>query len=471
MTSGAAMQNQHDIEALRVYVAELEARNRELLEAAAHPGGRGGARNRGRARTALALILVLVSVILAPVAVLGTWARLQLVDTDRFVQTFAPLAEQPEVQSFVTDQVVDGIEQNLDIDGMVGDVFEGIAELDLPPRSLAAISLLEGPAAEGIRSLLGTGVERVVASPQFAQLWELALRETHSRAIAVVQGDPNAALQLSDDGTLSLQLDTVIREVKQVLVQQGLGFASGIPEIDRAIPILTADSLVLVRTLYQVAVTAGYWLPWGVLALLVAGIAVARNRTRSIAWAGIGLAASFLLLAAGLGIGKQFFVGTVSPSVMPAATAHVLFDQLTLLIFSTLVALVVLSLFIAIGGWLAGASRPARAVRGAAESGFSAVRTAADRRGIGTGAFGRTVERWRSAIIVATVGIGVLVLFLSRPITTGGVIGTLIAVLAVLLVTELARRPADEAAAAAEAETEAEAAAETNTETASTIRP
>jgi hypothetical protein len=343
---------------------------------------------------------------------------------------------------------------------MVGDVFEGIAELDLPPRSLAAISLLEGPAAEGIRSLLGTGVERVVASPQFAQLWELALRETHSRAIAVVQGDPNAALQLSDDGTLSLQLDTVIREVKQVLVQQGLGFASG-----------TADSLVLVRTLYQVAVTAGYWLPWGVLALLVAGIAVARNRTRSIAWAGIGLAASFLLLAAGLGIGKQFFVGTVSPSVMPAATAHVLFDQLTLLIFSTLVALVVLSLFIAIGGWLAGASRPARAVRGAAESGFSAVRTAADRRGIGTGAFGRTVERWRSAIIVATVGIGVLVLFLSRPITTGGVIGTLIAVLAVLLVTELARRPADEAAAAAEAETEAEAAAETNTETASTIRP
>ena len=435
------MQTQHDIEALQTYVAELEARNRELQEAAAHPGGRGGARNRGRARTALALILVLVSVILAPVAVLGTWARLQLVDTDRFVQTFAPLAEQPEVQSFVTDQVVDGIEQNIDIDGMVGDVFEGISELDLPPRSLTAISLLEGPAAEGIRSLLGTGVERVVASPQFAQLWELALRETHSRAIAVIQGDPNAALQLSDDGTLSLQLDAVIREVKQVLVQQGLGFASGIPEIDRAIPILTADSLVLVRTLYQVAVTAGYWLPWGVLALLIAGIAVARNRNRAIAWAGVGLAVSLLLLAGGLGIGKQFFAGAVSPSVMPAATAHVLFDQLTMLISSTLVALVVLSVFMAIGGWLAGASRPARAVRGAAESGFSAVRTAADRRGIGTGALGRLVERWHSAILVAVIGVGVLALFLHRPIELSGVLITLLLMLLALILLQLIRRP------------------------------
>ncbi|WP_449281945.1 hypothetical protein [Leucobacter sp.] len=444
------MQNQHDIEALQAYVAELEARNRELQEAAERPAGRSS-RSRGRGRTALALALVLVSVVLAPVAVLGTWARLQLVDTDRFVQTFAPLAEQPEVQAFVTDQVVDGIEQNLDIDGMVGEVFDGIAELELPPRALAALSLLEGPAAEGIRSLLGTGVERVVASPQFAQLWETALRETHSRAIAVIQGDPNRALQLSDDGTLSLELDTIIREVKQVLTQQGLGFASNIPEIERSIPILTADSLVLVRTLYQVAVAAGYWLPWGVLALLVAGIAVARNRTRAVAWAGAGLAASFLLLAAGLGIGKQFFVGAVSPSVMPAATARVLFEQLTALISSTLLALVVLSLFAGIGGWLAGASRPARAIRGAAESGFSAARTAADRRGIGTGGFGRAIERWRSAIVLATVGIGVLVLFLNRPISMGGVIGTLIVVLVVLLLVELVRRPAPAAVPAARA--------------------
>ncbi|WP_200332524.1 hypothetical protein [Leucobacter sp. L43] len=438
------MPNQHDIETLQAYVADLEARNRTLQEAAEHPSSR---RRPGRGRSALAFVLVLVSVILAPVAVLGTWARLQLVDTERFVETFAPLAEQPEVQAFVSDQVVDGIEENVDIDGMVGEVFDGIAQLDLPPRALTALSLLENPAAAGVRSLLGSGVERVVVSPQFAQLWETALRETHQRAIAVIQGDPNAALQLSDDGTLSLELATVIREVKTVLVEQGLGFAANIPEVERSIPILSADSLVLVRSLYQVAVSAGYWLPWGVLALLVAGVVAARKRTRAIAWSGAGLAMSFLLLAAGLGIGKQVFVGAVSPSVMPSATARVLFDQLTLLLASTVLALIVLSLFIGIGGWLAGSSRSALAIRGAAESGFAAARSAADRRGIGTGSFGRAVERWRSAIIVAAIGFGVILLFVHRPITVGGVVGTLVAVLIVLMLLEIARRPGSDSEA------------------------
>ncbi|MBO1902539.1 hypothetical protein J4H92_11335 [Leucobacter weissii] len=439
-----------DVHALRARILELEQRSRELedrnreLAAAARRPETGRAPAGGRARTAVAVVLVVVSVLLAPVAALGTWARLQLVDTDRFVQTFAPLAEQPAVQSLVTDQVVQGIEENVDVDGLVSDLFAGIEELDLPPRAKAAVPLLQGPAAEGMRSLIRTGVEQLVSSPQFAQLWEGALRETHGRAVAVIQGDPNAALQLSEDGTLSLQLSSVIREVKDVLAGRGLGFAESIPEIDRAIPILTADSLVLVRTVYQIAVAAGYWLPWIVLALLGVGVALARDRPRALAWAGAGLTVSFLLLAAGLGIGKQFFAGAVSPSIMPAATAHLVFDQLTLLMSSTILAMVVLSIFLALGGWMAGGSRPARAIRGAAETGFSAARGAADRRGLSTDSFGRAVERWRSAIVLATIGVGVVVLFLNRPPTAAGVVTTLLVVLLVLLAVELLRRPSRE---------------------------
>lgn len=433
---------QDELTALRAQVAELQESNAALTQAAQRrPEGRRSA----SLRAAVAAVLIVVSVILTPVAVLGTWARVQLVDTDRFVQTFAPLAEQPAVQSYVSAQVVEAIEENLDIDALVGEVVDGIASLDLPPRAQAALLLLKQPAAEGISSLLHNGVSRVVASPQFAQLWETALRETHSRATAVIQGDPGRALQLTD-ATLTLELSTVIAQVKQELVAQGFTFASSIPEIDRSITILTADSLALVRTVYQVAVAAGYWLPWLVLAMLVAGVALARNRTRAVAWAGAGLAVSLLVLAAGLGIGRQFFIGAVSPSVMPAPTALVIFNQLTMLISSTLLAAVTLSLFIAMGGWLAGASRPARAVRGAASSGFVAARAAADRRGIGTGAFGRGVERWRSAIVVAAVLIGVVILFQTRPITVGGVIGTLVGVLVVLLVVELIRRPAEPSA-------------------------
>lgn len=435
------MEATQEIEALRARVSALEAQNRELRSRPAQEvAGDGAARRSGRGRRILAAALILVSVLLAPVAVIGGWARLQLVDTDRFVETFAPLAEQPEMQSFLADQAEQAIFENVDVDALVGDLFDGIGSLDLPPRTQAALSLLQGPAAEGVRSLVSSAVERMVESPQFAQIWETALRETHSRAIAVIQGDPNAMLELSDDGTLSIRLQTVIAEVKQALTAQGLGFAEAIPEIDRTIPLVTADSLVLVRTVYQLAVTAGTWLPWIVLGLVAAGVAVSVDRRRAALWAGAGLAISLLLLAAGLGIGRRFFVGTVSPSIMPSAAADALFGQLTALISSTVLALVVLSLAVAFGAWIAGPSRAALAIRGAADAGFSAVRRTADRHGLDTRGFGRLVDRWHSAVVVA-IALGVLVLFLNRPATLGGVIGTIATVLVVLLLVELVRRP------------------------------
>ena len=266
------MGDQADTDALRARLAELEAENRQLKKTQAKFDEAGGQKAKGRLRASAAVILVLIGALLAPVAVIGTWARAQLVDTDRFVQTFAPLAQKPEVQSFVAKEVTNGIEQSVDIDAMVSDLFDGIAQLDLPPAAAQTLPLLEGTAANGVRSLIGSGVETVVESPQFASVWETTLRETHRRAVAVIQGDPSSMLLLSDDGTLSLSLGRVITEVKTALTNQGIGFADAIPVIDRSVPILASNSLVLVRTLYQVAITVGFWLPWVALGALVAGV-------------------------------------------------------------------------------------------------------------------------------------------------------------------------------------------------------
>lgn len=441
------MREQTDTGALRVRIAELETENRQLKKAQnaqkvqLTQGEAGGRRSQGRLRASAAVILVLIGALLAPVAVLGTWARAQLVDTDRFVQTFAPLAQKPEVQYFVAKEVTDGIEQNVDIDAMVSDLFDGIAQLDLPPAAARTLPLLEGTAASGVRSLIGSGVETVVESPQFASVWETTLRETHTRAIAVIEGDPNSVLQLSHDGVLTLSLGTVISEVKAALVSQGIGFAEAIPVIDRSVPLLASDSLVQVRTLYQVAVIFGFWLPWVALGALTAGVLLARRRTRALSWAGIGVAATLLLLAVGIGIGRLVFLGAVSPSIMPAATAEVVFAQLTELIASTLLALITLCVLVAVGAWLAGASRLATLTRGSLDAGFAAIRRAADRRGFGAGATGRFVERWHSAILVLTVAVGVLALFLTRPITFGAVFGTLVCVVLVLCLAEVLRSP------------------------------
>lgn len=429
------MDEDAELKALRARVAELEG------QTAAREGRRGRI-----GRVVVSGIALVLAVILVPVAVLGTWARLQLVDTDRFVATFAPLAQEPSVQAFVEDQAIAAINDNVDITGTVDDLFDGLSGLDLPDRAKTAIGLLRAPATQGVESLITAGVHRVVTSDAFAAIWEGALRQTHARAVAIIQGQPGTALRLSDDGTLSIDVGVVVAEVKERLQQQRVGIADLIPEVTRAVPITTSSSLTLIRTLYNVAVAAGLWLSWLVLGLIVVGVVVARNRLRALAWTALGAALSLVLLAAGLGVGRLFFVGAVSPAIMPAATADVVFHQLTELMLSTTIALIMLSVLVAIGAWLAGHSRWAIAVRGTADATFGSARAFADAHGLGTGRFGRGLERWRTTILVVVCVVAALAVFLTRPVTTASVVTAVVCVVIAVLLLELLRRPQDAAA-------------------------
>src|SRR5918994_3721371 len=232
---------------LEARIAELEAENAALRAGAdAEEASRAAPtdaaasvaplRERRRwGRTAAAIVLVVVGLLLAPVAVISAWARLELVDTERFVATFAPLADEPAVQDYITEQATAAIGEQVDIPGLTKDVFDGIKSLDLPPRAEDALSLLEAPAAQGLQSLVTQVVDRVVTSEGFADVWAAALRATHTQFVTAVQGDPDAALAVGGDGTISVQLGPIIETVKQRLEERGVGFAAAIPEVDRSI--------------------------------------------------------------------------------------------------------------------------------------------------------------------------------------------------------------------------------------------
>ena len=111
---------------LEARIAQLEAENAALrseVDATTSTGGTDAgpppARERRRwGRTAAAVVLVVVGLLLAPVAVISAWARLELVDTERFVATFAPLADDPAVQAYIADEVTAAIEDQVDIPGI-----------------------------------------------------------------------------------------------------------------------------------------------------------------------------------------------------------------------------------------------------------------------------------------------------------------------------------------------------------------
>ena len=87
---------------LRERVARLETENSTLrgqveAYASAVPDEKGPSRrSRGRGWTVLAAVLIVLGCLMAPLAVVSSWAKATLTDTDAFVATYAPLAHNPE---------------------------------------------------------------------------------------------------------------------------------------------------------------------------------------------------------------------------------------------------------------------------------------------------------------------------------------------------------------------------------------
>src|SRR5688572_26619625 len=63
----------------------------------------------GRWRAVLSALCIVIAAILVPVSVVGSWTRVQLVDETQFVDTFAPLADDPAVQAMIIDSALTAI--------------------------------------------------------------------------------------------------------------------------------------------------------------------------------------------------------------------------------------------------------------------------------------------------------------------------------------------------------------------------
>src|ERR671913_274153 len=97
-------------ESLQERLARLEGENAALRARLESPPPEAPSaeaevhRGRGRWWTVLAVVLVVLGCLLAPLAVIGGWGKTILTDTDAFVATYAPLARDPAVQSYIVDQ-------------------------------------------------------------------------------------------------------------------------------------------------------------------------------------------------------------------------------------------------------------------------------------------------------------------------------------------------------------------------------
>ena len=445
---------QPDADQLASENAALHAANAKLARALehAHAGGTVGAssrktRSRRRTRGVFSTALIMIGALLAPVAVVSTWAHHQLTDTAYFVDTFAPLAHEPAVQNLVADEAIAAIESQIDIDQIANDLFTGLGELDLGPRAKEALALLEAPAVAGVTGMMQNTIHEFVASDAFSAIWKDALEITHRQLVNTATGRKDAAVTIGQNQQIQLELGPIIQAVKQQLAADGIPLADRIPAIDRSIVIAEHTSIGLYLTIYQLVVATGIWLPWVMLLLLAAGVLLAPRRALALAWASGGVLLAMVLAGNGITIGTDVFALAVADTI-PHDAAVALYGGVLGFVSNMLVALGTVAAAVLVVTLLAGPWPWARTLRGHVLRLLADLRRGAEGRGITTGSFGERLHGWRKPLRVAIGAVCAAFILIVRPLTPGTILWTVILGLAAVGLLELLSRPRAEAAPA-----------------------
>jgi hypothetical protein len=420
-------------------VARLQAEIARLKEST---GPTAPGRRRGWWRPVVAGLLVTIAALLAPLSVLATWASGQIQDTDRYLETVAPLASDPDVQDAIVVRVEQVIYSYLDLDATIDEVVVALQDQGLPENAAATLSALTGPLATGIRSFIHDRIEALVQSDAFEQAWVEANRTAHSELVAALTGEGGGSVEI-DEGAVSVNLAVLINTLKAQLVEAGFGIAERIPEVAASFTIVQSDDLAMVQDLLGVLDNLSTWLPVVGLALLAAAVAVSRDRRRWVLVSGLAVAGSMLLLGATLNAIRPIYLDAL-PESSSAAAAGAIYDQLVSFIRVALRGLGIVALTVAVVAWFsaprgAGASARAGLVRG-----IDGLRRGTSRTGLKTGRLGVALAQYRGPIRIAVVGIAAAG-YLAQDHPTGGtalafVLGTAVVLLVLAI---LAADPKD----------------------------
>lgn len=434
------MNDATEVERLRARVAQLEG---ELTAAGAPAPARAVPERRSVWWAISSAVLITLACVLAPLSVTSVWASTQVSDTEQYVQTVAPLAEDPAVQSAIAENVSRAILEYIDVETLTTELLQTLASGDnVPPRIATALPALAVPITNGVENFTRTQVSRVVASPQFAVVWERVNRLAHEQVVTLLEGNEGGAVSAQGD-TITLNLGPVIQQVKERLVAQGFTIAEKIPTVDRSFVLAQSEGITKAQGFYRLLTTLGTWLPFIAIAMLALGVFLARDRRRALLRGSLGVVASMIVLGLALAIGRVMYLDAVPPEVLPEPAAAAVFDTLVRFLRTSLRATAVLGLVVAIGAFVTGPAPAAVRTRHFLEHGVGSLRGGAEAAGWNTGPVGAwTFAHTRALRIATLIAAGLVLVFWTRPTAVVVLLTALACLLAFGVIEFLGRPPA-----------------------------
>jgi hypothetical protein len=311
--------------------------------------------------------------VLLPFAIVSGWLAAFVTNTDRYVATVAPLAEDPVVTDAMVQKLETAIIDSIDFEKQRASLNDFLDQQDAGPVIRRGAYALADLAEEAVQQAIHRVVVRIVQGPGFAEAWDAANRSAHELLVGVLSGEINPPTD--DSGLVSIQVAAVVNQIVAALQDKGLiSETQAIPEVQSSFQIMKTSDLEKARSYYQLLDKLGYWLPIVWLLLVIATVVFAPDRRRALTWLSYGTAGVVLLLAVALILVRNRLESAAEDPEVLRSIWQILIANLR----DLLRTLLLVSLAVFAGLWVTGTSRQAEWTRDKVRAGTTLVQERVD---------------------------------------------------------------------------------------------
>jgi hypothetical protein len=431
-TAGDAAREPVSTEELTVQLTELRAEYDVLqhqLEAQTKPKTK---RPHRPSRAWVSIACVVLGGLLLPLAVIASWTSNTVLDTDSYVETVAPLAENEEIQEAISFRVSVIILDAID--------FRQQAEDALPPRA----GFLAAPIESGVRVLIQDVIDGLVSTQAFERLWEDVNRLGHENVVAVLTGEGNDTVG-AENGKVVVRLGPITEEVLNRLDEiLGTDLRSSIPDerLDGEFVLVESDDLANLQDEISLFDRLSWLIPILTIALLAASVIISRPRRLAFRRLGVAIVAPMTISLLLYDWVRSQYVGALPDDIHNPDAAAAFFDITTRFLPRGMLVLLVLGIVILFLTWLFGPTGWAGRARAWWDTLVGRVGDKSEDRHVGPAP--RWVADNQRTLLAFSVASGMLVLLVwTRP--TGLVVLTVVvlvalAIAALSLLAEIGKR-------------------------------
>jgi hypothetical protein len=211
-------------------------------------------------------LVVLASIVLV-IAVLATWIRSQILDTNGWTQTSVRMLQNEQIREVISNDLSERLLSVVDVQDLASEKLpSGLARL-APALSTAAAQIV--PQA----------VDRALSLPAVQVLWAQANRIAHARVIELLDGGGKTLS--TSGGAVTLNIEALLDRIGQRLgVGQDVG--AKLPADRRTVVLLRSNQLRAAQDVVKGLRDLSFVLPVLVALMYAAALALAAGRRRRV---------------------------------------------------------------------------------------------------------------------------------------------------------------------------------------------